>query len=97
LRHNIVSETATYEDLRRLFEQALANVSLPDEEIAPASVGACHPPSRMSLTKRSDSAQVFNEMHGLIVGIGKQYCWKSSPDCEHCPLADLLPSSSGRS
>jgi endonuclease III related protein len=96
-RHNIVSETATYEDLRRLFEQALANVSLPDEEIAPASVGARHPPSRMSLTKRSDSAQVFNEMHGLIVGIGKQYCWKSSPDCEHCPLADLLPSSSGRS
>jgi len=50
-----------------------------------------HPPSKMSTAKRTAAAQVFNEMHGLIVGVGKNFCKKSQPDCEHCPLKNFLP------
>jgi endonuclease-3 related protein len=45
----------------------------------------------MSLAKRSPIAQVYNDMHGLIVGIGKNYCLKSQPKCEECPLRGFLP------
>jgi len=45
----------------------------------------------MSLAAREPLAQVFNEMHGLIVGVGKKYCLKSGPHCEECPLKPLLP------
>jgi endonuclease III related protein len=54
---------------------------------------AAHPPSRMSMAKRSPLAQVFNEMHGLIVSAGKQYCLKSKAQCEQCPLGFLMPTS----
>lgn len=90
-RHLIAPENATYEDLRTLFEQALENVMLPRSSSKLRSGGASHPPSRMSLAKRGVPAQVFNEMHGYIVGVGKTYCRKSQPDCEHCPLKCFLP------
>jgi endonuclease III related protein len=90
-RHQIAPETATYEELRTLFERALANVMLPQSSSKLRSGGASHPPSRMSLAKRSMPAQVFNEMHGYIVGVGKTYCRKRQPDCEHCPLKCFLP------
>jgi endonuclease-3 related protein len=35
-------------------------------------------------------AALFNEFHALLVRIGNQHCRKT-PDCDHCPLADLLP------
>jgi endonuclease III related protein len=92
-RHQLAPENATYEELRTLFERALAGVSAPQRAASPRSGGASHPPSRMSLTKRSAPAQVFNEMHGFIVGVGKTYCRKSQPDCEHCPLKCFLPAS----
>jgi endonuclease III len=44
----------------------------------------------MSLASRSPLAQVYNEMHGLLVGVGKKYCLKSAPNCEGCPLNHLL-------
>ena len=53
--------------------------------------GAAHSPSPMSLAKRSPLAQVYNEMHGLIVGVGKNYCLKRKPRCEQCPLQRFLP------
>ncbi len=90
-RHHIAAEKATYEELRILFERALANITWPQSSSAPRSGGASHPPSRMSLARRGVSAQVFNEMHGFIVGVGKTYCRKSQPDCEHCPLKCFLP------
>jgi endonuclease-3 related protein len=90
-RHQIAPENATYEELRTLFERALATVTLPQRSFNLRSGGASHPPSRMSMAKRSMPAQVFNEMHGYIVGVGKAYCRKSQPDCEHCPLKCFLP------
>ena len=34
---------------------------------------------------------VYNEFHALIVQIGKNFCAKSQPDCEACPLKFDLP------
>jgi len=46
----------------------------------------------MSTAKRTALVQVYNEMHGLIVGVGKNYCGKSQPKCDECPLHPFLPS-----
>jgi endonuclease-3 related protein len=53
--------------------------------------GSSHPPSAVSEAARTAMVQVFNEMHGLIVGVGKNYCLKSQPQCEQCPLQKFLP------
>jgi len=50
-----------------------------------------HSPSPVSKAERSPLVQIFNEMHGLIVGVGKTYCLKSQPQCELCPLQKFLP------
>jgi len=91
-RHGILPEDAKYEDIRTTFEKALAAEMPTVSRTSSVSVGgASHRPSRMSLTARAPLAQAFNEMHGLIVGVGKKYCLKSSPHCEECPLKPLLP------
>jgi endonuclease III related protein len=53
--------------------------------------GSSHPPSAVSEATRSPLVQVFNEMHGLLVGVGKDYCLKSQMQCEQCPLRKFLP------
>jgi len=50
-----------------------------------------HSPSRMSTARRAPLAQVYNEMHGLLVNVGKYHCHKHAPHCEGCPLARFLP------
>jgi endonuclease III len=57
--------------------------------------GAAHPPSAMSTAARTALVQVYNEMHGLIVGVGKNYCRKNKPACEECPLLPFLPADHG--
>ncbi len=90
-RHNIAPETAKYQDLQTTFESALRVVPPRAERGTFLPEGASHPPSPMSVAQRCSTAQVFNDMHGFMVGIGKNYCRKTRPDCEHCPLASLLP------
>jgi len=97
-RHGLATAGGTYDELRILFEQALfpfamnsQSTLLPDVFSAAGPKGSCHPPSRMSTARRSPEAQLFNEMHGLIVGVGKNFCKKSQPDCERCPLQTFLP------
>lgn len=34
--------------------------------------------------------QLFNEFHALIVRVGKEFCKKTNPKCEECPLRALL-------
>jgi endonuclease-3 related protein len=55
-----------------------------------------HPPSPMSTTRRSRVAQVYNEMHGLIVRVGKHHCQKKRAICEGCPLERFLPAAGPR-
>src|SRR5579864_2838964 len=38
--------------------------------------------------------ELFNELHALIVNTGKNWCRKSAPRCEGCPLRPLLPANS---
>lgn len=89
-RHGILPENSEYEDFRVLFEKSLAS-ALAGSHKTHRSGAACHLPSRMSLSPRPPLAQVFNDMHGLLVGVGKDYCLKSRTRCEHCPLRPLLP------
>jgi len=89
-RHQIAPATGSYDELRRLFERSLSAAEVP-EISRPRQIRASHKPSRMSLTSRVPLAQLFNEMHGLLVGVGKNYCAKSKPRCDECPLKHLLP------
>jgi endonuclease-3 related protein len=98
-RHGILPEKTDYEEIRELFQRALAPV-VHQQEIALANVppplasslhGAAHPPSAMSTVARTALVQVYNEMHGLIVGVGKNHCGKSQPKCDECPLQRFLP------
>lgn len=92
-RHRILPLQSSYENVRELFERSLSVVKYVPARIKPPG-GAAHPPSRMSATRRSPQAQIYNEMHGLLVGVGKHYCLKSAPQCDACPLKPLLPGSS---
>jgi endonuclease-3 related protein len=100
-RHEILPEKSAHDEIRKLFEQALAPVakSVADSSdtgsqlLAKGFPGAAHPPSKMSTAKRTALAQVYNEMHGLIVGVGKNYCKKSQARCDECPLQKFLPGS----
>jgi endonuclease-3 related protein len=98
-RHGILSQKTEYEGIRQLFQTSLLPLAR-ELEYAPASAtpalesgfrGAAHPPSAMSTAHRTALTQVYNEMHGLIVGVGKQYCKKAKASCEQCPLRPFLP------
>jgi endonuclease-3 related protein len=99
-RHEILPDGSDYEEFRSLFERALAPLAakgqltrFPSIELAdPLLRGAAHAPSPMSTARRTPLAQVFNEMHGLLVGVGKHHCFKSQPSCDDCPLRKFLPS-----
>ena len=121
-RHEIVGDTAEYEEIRELFERAMfdspaakelspprrrenlkpnlngllvAPEDLPESlgvsAVSKTPAGCSHRPSPVSTAKRNNLVQVFNEMHGLMVGVGKNYCLKSQPRCELCPLQKFLP------
>ena len=96
-RHDILPETAKYEDVRELMELALtpqfaAQFAHDDGSVHTTTKppGAHHPPSAMSIESRSARAQLFNEMHGLIVGVGKNYCQSRRALCEDCPLSQFV-------
>lgn len=89
-RHAILPENAAYEEIRSLFERAFAARTLPPSAV-PAQSFPAHKPSPMSSLERSPTAQVYNDMHGLIVAVGKRFCLKSKPRCESCPLQEFLP------
>jgi len=98
-RHGIVPEKNDYEEIRQLFQTSLEPI-VANQEYGPTEVrelldagirGAAHPPSAMSTAHRTALVQVYNEMHGLIVGVGKNYCRKSKPSCDDCPLQRFLP------
>jgi endonuclease-3 related protein len=100
-RHQIISANTSYEEIRKLFERALSastewaasteSPRLRSIDIVTPELRPAHSPSAMSQAKRSSLAQIYNDMHGLIVGVGKSYCLRSKPRCEECPLRQFLP------
>jgi endonuclease-3 related protein len=102
-RHRILSEKTDYEEIRELFHRALSPLAHEQQQTPAKAVaqfksgvrGAAHPPSAMSTAERTALVQVYNEMHGLIVGVGKNYCRKAKAACEECPLRPFLPAGHG--
>jgi endonuclease-3 related protein len=91
-RHGLIAEKSSYEEIQSLFSSALTEYPI---EISgpPTHISDKHPPSAMSRRAKSQHAQALNEMHGLLVAVGKRFCRKLAPDCENCPLLPLLPRS----
>lgn len=101
-RHRILPLKASYDEARQIFEAALSdsnflsNCESQKQVLGTRSpelgtpAGSCHAPSKASAMQRTLQAQVFNEMHGLIVGVGKNYCMKSRALCDECPLGQFL-------
>ena len=89
-RHGILRENAGYEGIRSLFERALSGTLTMPRLAVPMQPRPAHDPSPVSSLKRSPVAQVYNDMHGLIVAVGKRFCLKSKARCEGCPLQKFL-------
>lgn len=90
--HAILAERPGYEQYRQRFERALPRAPEPSSLPAdsPSRARAEHTPAPMRRARRSRVAGPFSEMHGLIVGVGKQYCLKSQAHRGRCPWAALL-------
>src|SRR5215467_3243462 len=80
-RHKLLTGNSDYEEIRALFEGALSPIAKETVEGLKVGIGAVHLPSPMSTARRSAFAQAYNEMHGLIVGVGKNYCRKAKGKC----------------
>jgi endonuclease-3 related protein len=93
-RHGIASAETKYDELRELFERALRKTAYSKLKAGKEATGFRpnpHSPSPMSKARRSPVVQIYNDMHGLIVAVGKHYCLKATPRCEGCPLQAFLP------
>jgi endonuclease-3 related protein len=89
-RHEVLNASAKYDDIRLLVERALADENIPATLVAKGEHPVVHLPSVMSTAQQSQRARVYNEMHGLLVQVGKHYCHKQQALCEKCALGELL-------
>ncbi len=80
-RHRLIGAGATYDGVQRFAMRELSPI-----------------PRRTSLARdrgerlkgvEATSTTVYNEFHALLVAVGKRFCHRQHPDCEHCPLGDL--------
>ena len=97
-RHEVVRGDMKYDEIRSLVERALQREKAlppPSSNLGKQPRPEAHQPSAMSLAKRSLQSQTYNEMHGLLVQVGKYYCVKSNPKCEVCPLGSMLKKAIG--
>jgi endonuclease-3 related protein len=91
-RHDVIDANTKYNELRELVERALREEKFPrpaSNDLS-ASRPAAHATTPMSSATRTEMAQIYNEMHGLIVQVGKHYCYKRNPNCADCPLGAML-------
>lgn len=89
-RHELLSAAAKYDDVRLLVERALDGEEAPVQALGEATRPVVHELSAMSTAQQSQRVRVYNEMHGLLVQVGKHYCHKQQPQCETCVLGELL-------
>jgi endonuclease-3 related protein len=92
-RHGLFAPSTKYDEIRKAFEQALSRERAPSALRLHEDRPTIHSPSRMSNAKRSALAQRFNDMHGLIVQVGKHACRSKIARCDRCPLRLFLPQS----
>jgi endonuclease III related protein len=94
LRHGIINEKTSYEEIRSVIEQAISNSEAESLVVRAVVAYPRHPVSRMSSSARSSLAQHYNELHALIVRVGNHYC-RAKPNCEGCPLQSFLKTLNG--
>lgn len=70
--------------------QKEARMGHPQGDDPEAFVVIAHKPSEASRMERSGLAQRYNEFHALLVQTAKHFCEKGTPNCENCPLRELL-------
>lgn len=97
LRHDIIGagvkkQKPGYEEIRSLIEHAISNSEAESLVVKNSGSDPRHGVSRMSSAARSELAQHYNELHGLIVRVGNQFC-RAKPNCEGCPLQSFLKNS----
>jgi endonuclease III related protein len=95
-RHWLVPPNATYEDVRLLVGKSLSNNSLKlvtqsGNMAESVKLPPVHDPSVMSRAPRTETALAFNELHALLVQVGKHWCHRARARCEECPLKEDLP------
>ena len=94
LRHSIINEKTSYEEIRSLIEQAISSSEARSLVVPNLGTDPRHGVSRMSSAARSVRAQHYNELHALIVRVGNHYC-RTKPNCEGCPLQSFLKTPAG--
>jgi len=94
LRHGIIGEKTSYEEIRALIEHAISSSEAESLVVKSPTSDPRHPVSRMSSSARSELAQHYNELHALIVRVGNHYC-RTRPNCEGCPLQPFLKTPAG--
>ncbi len=92
-RHGLANPKTTYEEVCQLFESSLQPEFIALHGVRPTKAPGsnAYPPSAMSAVRREPLVRSYNEMHALMVGVAKNYCRKSEPRCEQCPLQRFLP------
>lgn len=48
-----------------------------------------HAIQELFMDNMEETVPLYNEYHALIVRVGKEFCKKSRPDCQGCPLSGL--------
>ena len=94
LRHGIINEKTSYEEIRAMIEQAISSSEAESLVVKESGSDPRHPVSRMSSSARTELAQHYNELHALIVRVGNHYC-RAKPICEGCPLQTFLKNATG--
>ena len=89
LRHGIINQKTSYEEIRAMIEHAISNSGAESLVVKNFGSDPRHPVSRMSSSARTELAQHFNELHALIVRVGNHYC-RAKQICEGCPLQSFL-------
>lgn len=89
LRHGIIHEKTSYEQIRAMIESAISSSGAESLVVKNAASDPRHPVSRISSAARSALVQHYNELHALIVRVGNHYC-RATPNCEGCPLQMFL-------
>jgi endonuclease III related protein len=89
LRHGIINQKTSYEEIRAMIEHAISNSEAESLVAKNMASDPRHPVSRMSSSARTELAQHYNELHALIVRVGNHYC-RAKQICEGCPLQSFL-------
>lgn len=93
-RHGVLTGKEKYEEIRELFEHALAEEaggSWQEAGFRPKALLGGPKRHKFRLRGRALVARIFDEYHALLVQAAKHHCRKKEALCQGCPLQPFLP------